>query len=119
VKDVDQSLRLDPATLSPLLKRLKALGYLTRRSTADKRTLVVELTPSSIDLRRKAEKIPPAVSARLGMEVPGSWSCITPSAGSSPLPTPCRRQRAQLRQPQPDIRRAAQGSTATTTCRAW
>ena len=41
MKDVDQSLRLDPATLSPLLKRLKALGYLTRRrSTADKRTLV-------------------------------------------------------------------------------
>lgn len=71
VKDIGQSLRLDPATLSPLLKRLEALGYLTRRrSTADERMLVVELTPSGIDLRREAEKIPPAVVARLGMDVP-------------------------------------------------
>lgn len=71
VKDIGQSLRLDPATLSPLLKRLEVLGYLTRRrSTADERMLVVELTPSGIDLRREAEKIPPAVVARLGMDVP-------------------------------------------------
>jgi MarR family transcriptional regulator, organic hydroperoxide resistance regulator len=71
VKDIGQSLRLDPATLSPLLKRLEALGYLTRRrSTADERMLVVELTPSGTDLRRAAEKIPPAVVARLGLDVP-------------------------------------------------
>src|SRR4051794_40365283 len=44
-KDICGSLRLDPATLSPLLKRLEGLGYITRqRSSSDERMLVVELT---------------------------------------------------------------------------
>jgi DNA-binding MarR family transcriptional regulator len=70
VKDIGSSLRLDPATLSPLLKRLEVLGYVSRqRSTADERMLVVELTAAGKALRRKAEKIPPAVLERLGMDV--------------------------------------------------
>jgi DNA-binding MarR family transcriptional regulator len=70
VKDIGASLRLDPATLSPLLKRLEALGHLTRRrSSADERVLVVELTASGRALRAQAERIPPAVVERLGMDV--------------------------------------------------
>jgi DNA-binding MarR family transcriptional regulator len=70
VKDIGGELRLDPATLSPLLKRLEALGYLTRhRSTTDERMLDVELTRAGRVLRRKAEKIPYAVVERLGMDV--------------------------------------------------
>ena len=69
-KDISASLRLDPATLSPLLKRLEALGYISRqRSTTDERKLVVELTPTGQALRAQAEKIPPAVVERLGMDV--------------------------------------------------
>jgi MarR family transcriptional regulator, organic hydroperoxide resistance regulator len=69
VKDIGAALRLDPATLSPLLKRLEVLGYLTRRrSSADERMLDVALTPGGRALRRKAEKIPYAVVERLGME---------------------------------------------------
>jgi DNA-binding MarR family transcriptional regulator len=68
VKDISASLRLDPATLSPLLKRLAALGYLTRqRSSKDERMLVVELTDAGRVLRKQAETIPPAVVERLGM----------------------------------------------------
>ncbi len=70
VKDLSASLSLDPATLSPLLKRLEALGYLTRRrSVQDERVLVVELTAAGRALRSEAEKIPPAVVERLGMDV--------------------------------------------------
>ena len=70
VKDIGSSLRLDPATLSPLLKRLEALGYVTRqRNSADERQLQVELTRSGKALRKKAEKIPPAVVERLGLDV--------------------------------------------------
>jgi DNA-binding MarR family transcriptional regulator len=70
VKDIGASLRLDPATLSPLLKRLESLGYLTRRrSSADERMLDVELTAVGRALRRKAEKIPYAVVERLGVDV--------------------------------------------------
>jgi DNA-binding MarR family transcriptional regulator len=70
VKDISSSLRLDPATLSPLLKRLEVLGYLTRqRSSVDERMLVVELTDVGRALRKDAEKIPPAVVERLGMDI--------------------------------------------------
>ena len=69
-KDISESLRLDPATLSPLLKRLESVGYLSRqRSTADERMLVVDLTPAGQALRAQAEKIPPAVVDRLGMDI--------------------------------------------------
>lgn len=71
VKELSAALRHDPATLSPLLKRLEVLGYLTRRrSTTDERLLVVELTESGKALRAEAEKIPPAVVERLGIGVP-------------------------------------------------
>jgi DNA-binding MarR family transcriptional regulator len=53
-----------------MLKRLEALGYLTRaRHTADERVLMVDLTDAGRALRAEAEKIPYAVVARLGMEV--------------------------------------------------
>ncbi|MCU1601076.1 MAG: MarR family transcriptional regulator [Frankiales bacterium] len=68
VKDMSEVLSLDPATLSPLLKRLEALGYVSRqRSTVDERVLVVALTTSGTALRAEAAKIPPAVVERLGM----------------------------------------------------
>ncbi len=70
VKDLAASLRMDPATLSPLLKRLEALGYLTRRrDPRDERLLLVTLTDTGRDLRGEAEKIPYAVVERLGIDV--------------------------------------------------
>ena len=70
VKDLSDSLLLDSATLSPLLKRLEAVGYLTRRrSEADERQLVVELTAAGRELRAEAEKIPYAIVDRLGLGV--------------------------------------------------
>ena len=70
VKDLGAALRHDPATLSPLLKRLEALGYVTRdRSRSDERRLTVELTGSGRALRAEAEKIPYKVVEKLGMEV--------------------------------------------------
>ncbi len=70
VRELATVLRLDPATLSPLLKRLDALGYVTReRSAADERQLDVKLTAAGRALREQAEAIPYAVIARLGMPV--------------------------------------------------
>ena len=70
VKDLSGALRLDSATLSPLLQRLEALGYCTRRrSSDDERMLTVELTRRGRELRDEAEKIPPAVVERLGMGI--------------------------------------------------
>ncbi len=70
VRDIGETLRHDPATLSPMLKRLEALGYLTRRrARADERQLEVELTDAGRELRKEAEKIPYRVVERLGMSL--------------------------------------------------
>ncbi|MGN9788620.1 MarR family winged helix-turn-helix transcriptional regulator [Nonomuraea sp. ZG12] len=70
VKELAELLQLDPGTLSPLLKRLQALGYLRReRNSKDERALAVTLTPTGRQLRAEAEKIPPAIVARLGMDL--------------------------------------------------
>ncbi|UJW29311.1 MarR family transcriptional regulator [Saccharothrix sp. AJ9571] len=70
VKDLGATLRQDPATLSPLLKRLEGIGYLTRRrNEGNERELLVELTDAGRRLRAEAEKIPYRVVERLGMEL--------------------------------------------------
>ncbi|PRY38084.1 MarR family winged helix-turn-helix transcriptional regulator [Umezawaea tangerina] len=67
-KELCRLLRLDPGTLSPLLKRLEAAGYLTRdRDRGDERALAVTLTPAGRALRDEALKIPPAIVSRLDM----------------------------------------------------
>jgi DNA-binding MarR family transcriptional regulator len=70
VRDIGQALSLEPATLSPLLKRLETIGYLTRhRKVGDERALDVELTARGRELRGEAEKVPAQIVARLGMKV--------------------------------------------------
>lgn len=70
VKDLSEALQLEPATLSPLLKRLETTGYVERkRSTADERTLEVRLTPAGRALRTEAEKIPHRIVERLGLPI--------------------------------------------------
>ena len=70
VRDLSRLLQLEPATLSPLLKRLEASGYVDRpRAREDERALAVTLTPAGWRLRNEAEKIPAAIVGRLGMEV--------------------------------------------------
>ena len=68
VKRIATALQVDSATLSPMLKRLQALGVITRlRRATDERTMQVELTTNGRTLRRQALKIPPAVVERLGV----------------------------------------------------
>lgn len=70
VADIGRAISLEPATLSPLLKRLEASGYLTReRSTVDERSLEVRLTESGIALRERALAVPGQIIERLGMPV--------------------------------------------------
>lgn len=70
VSEVAERLSLEPATLSPLLKRLEAMGYVERRRDPDdERAVAVSLTTRGRRLRARAERIPPAVVDRLGMEI--------------------------------------------------
>jgi DNA-binding MarR family transcriptional regulator len=68
--DIGRAISLEPATLSPLLKRLEASGYITReRSTVDERALEVRLTESGSALRERALAVPGQIIERLGMPV--------------------------------------------------
>jgi DNA-binding MarR family transcriptional regulator len=68
VRDLGSALSLEPATLSPLLKRLEAAGLITRaRNVADERALEVELTQAGRDLRAQAVLVPGRIVERLGM----------------------------------------------------
>ena len=68
LKSLGHTLCLEPATLSPLLKRLETAGYVRRqRRPADERTLDITLTARGSALRRVAETIPPQVVEALNL----------------------------------------------------
>src|ERR1700722_15617625 len=58
VKELSELLRLDSGTLTPLLKRLGAMG-LRRRTPhpADERSVPINLTQAGIELRRKERTV--------------------------------------------------------------
>jgi DNA-binding MarR family transcriptional regulator len=69
-RDIADALYLEPPTLSPLLKRLEAIGYVTRpRNPDNERELRVELTERGRLLRQQAEQVPGRVVERLGVPV--------------------------------------------------
>jgi DNA-binding MarR family transcriptional regulator len=71
VKALSGMLQLDPGTLSPLVKRLEAAGYVRRnRDPRDERSLAIALTDEGRALRTRAARIPPAIVERLGMGLP-------------------------------------------------
>jgi DNA-binding MarR family transcriptional regulator len=63
-----ERLQLDSGTLSPLLKRLEANGFIRReRSQQDERQVEVSLTPAGRKLEAKAQCIPERLGARSGI----------------------------------------------------
>jgi DNA-binding MarR family transcriptional regulator len=70
VRNIGEALALEPATLSPLLKRLETAGLITRRRKVDdERSLDVELTDAGRALRGRAEAVPGQIVQRLGMPI--------------------------------------------------
>ena len=65
-------LQLEPATLSPLLKRLEAVGYVERRRVqGNERALRLTLTPEGTALRERALEVPRTVMERLQLDLAG------------------------------------------------
>ena len=58
LKDMTKVLMLDPSTLSPILKKLEAKGFIERRrSQSDERNLIITLTPKGIEVEQQAIKV--------------------------------------------------------------
>ncbi|MBT2440246.1 MarR family transcriptional regulator [Streptomyces sp. ISL-36] len=70
VKGIGERLKLDSGTLSPLLKRLEAAGYVERRrSTEDERSVTARVTDSGAALREKALGVPRRIASATGMSL--------------------------------------------------
>ncbi|MFF8604819.1 MarR family winged helix-turn-helix transcriptional regulator [Streptomyces sp. NPDC015346] len=70
VKRIGEHLRLDSGTLSPLLKRLEAAGYVERRRSAeDERSVTARVTEAGAALREKALGVPRRIAAATGMSL--------------------------------------------------
>ena len=69
VKDIGAQLFLDSGTLTPLLKRLEALGYVRRvRDLEDERHVTILLTPQGRELEAKAASIPGDITCLTQLE---------------------------------------------------
>jgi DNA-binding MarR family transcriptional regulator len=67
--DLAAEIAMEPATLSPLVKRLDAQGLITRvRSADDERRLDIGLTGAGRDLRELALEVPGRIMERVGMD---------------------------------------------------
>ncbi|MFY9712077.1 MAG: MarR family transcriptional regulator [Microbacterium sp.] len=70
LSDLAADLALEPATVSPLVKRLEKEGLVARqRSARDERRLDIILTDAGLAVRERALDVPGQVMAAVGMDV--------------------------------------------------
>ena len=68
--ELADELAMEPATLSPLVKRLEAQGRVSRgRRADDERVLEIGLTPDGVALRAEALLVPGQILERVNMTV--------------------------------------------------
>jgi DNA-binding MarR family transcriptional regulator len=71
VSELGERLSLDSGTLTPLLKRLEAVGYVTRlRDVADERRVHITLTAAGRKLKARAASVPGCLIAAAQCSVP-------------------------------------------------
>lgn len=69
VRDLGRRLYLDSGTLTPVLKHLEAMGYITRRRCpSDERVLLVTVTPDGLSLRDRAADIPGILTKNISLD---------------------------------------------------
>lgn len=69
VHELGELLQLDSGTLTPLLKRMEAAGFIHRqRDTEDERRVRIRLSEQGQTLKAQAASIPSAIMCRVGLE---------------------------------------------------
>jgi DNA-binding MarR family transcriptional regulator len=77
VKALGEKLFLESNTLTPILKKLEADGYLQRRrDPSDERQVLVSLTPAGTALLERVDSQPVTDAAELGDEFPAVQSTV-------------------------------------------
>lgn len=103
LKDISDALLHEPATLSPILRRLEEAGLLTRqRVPGNERALAVTLTKAGAALREQATAVPGTIMERLGLsreEVAELHAAMTGLIAATQRPAPVHPARAHAAQP--------------------
>jgi len=69
VREISEELDLEPATISPLLRRLETGGFISRgRASDNERSLAVALTRAGNALKTEALSVPATMMHKLGLE---------------------------------------------------
>lgn len=88
LQELAADLAMEPATASPLVKRLERDGLVSRtRSAHDERRLDIVLTEQGAALRQRAVEVPHQVMARVGMDIADVVrlrDALQPFAGRAP-----------------------------------
>ena len=70
VKELGHRLRLDSGTLSPLLKRLEAAGWVERRrGVVDERSVTVRPTEAGVELKQRVCQVPVRTVTSTGLDL--------------------------------------------------
>ena len=70
VKGMGKRLHLDSGTLTPLLKKLEAMGHVTRyRDPQDDRVVIVELTESGRQLKQNMFDVPKQIACQVQLPI--------------------------------------------------
>lgn len=66
INEITEKLILNTNTITPLLKRMEAMGLITReRSKEDERKVIVKLTKKGNELKEPASKVPEALLKKI------------------------------------------------------
>ena len=69
VSDICDRLMLDSGTITPLLKKMEAAGYVERnRSKQDERIVMITLTAKGRELKEKAGSVPGCIGSCISLE---------------------------------------------------
>ncbi|GGC69358.1 MarR family winged helix-turn-helix transcriptional regulator [Undibacterium terreum] len=77
LKDLAEKLHQDSGSVTPLVKRLEAEGYLLRRrDPQDERSLILTLTPAGETLRKQAYEVSQAIQSACNIDEKGFLSLM-------------------------------------------
>jgi DNA-binding MarR family transcriptional regulator len=77
VSAIGQRLNLDSSTLSPLLKRLQAMGLVTRtRAVTDERLMIIGLTDRGVAMQAEAAHVGPEICGATGIDADGRQELV-------------------------------------------
>ena len=120
IGQLGERLHVESATLTPLLKRLASMGYVTRsRDAEDERRVLVTLTADGLALRDRVAAVPESFLACLGLDVARASALRDQLTALAASLEAGARQALELPRVDPENHEEEDGAAQDPTCRLW